>query len=93
MPKPGGTSARGYGPAHRRLRAKLAPSVDAGLVDCWRCGQRIQVGQAWDLGHDDNDRSIYRGPEHAGPCNRHAAALKANANRARPTMLVAVDDW
>jgi hypothetical protein len=33
------------------------------------------------LGHDDHDRSIYRGPEHAGRCNRAAAARVGNQRR------------
>lgn len=68
------TTDRGYGAAHQRERAKWKPKVDAGVVDCWRCGKRIKpdptlTGDGWDLGHDDNDRSIYRGPEHS-TCNR-----------------------
>jgi hypothetical protein len=58
----------------------LAPLVAAGVVDCWRCGRRIEPGQAWDLGHDDVDRSRWRGPEHAS-CNRRAAAERVNAAR------------
>ena len=34
---------------------------------------------AWDLGHDDYDRSIYRGPEHAR-CNRSAAASRGQSD-------------
>lgn len=73
MPSNGTTSQRGYGGAHRKLRARLAPQVNAGLVDCWRCGQRIERGSAWDLGHDDRDRSKYKGPEHVS-CNRSHGA-------------------
>lgn len=65
----GTPSARGYGTAHRRLRTRWAPRVAAGLVDCWRCGRRISPLEPWDLGHDDNNRATYRGPEHAA-CNR-----------------------
>jgi len=60
---------RKWGRPHRRVRAEWEPLVAAGQVDCWRCGKRIQPGQPWDLGHDDNDRSVYRGPE-CIPCNR-----------------------
>jgi hypothetical protein len=31
--------------------------VEAGLVDCARCGQRILVGEEWDLGHDGTTTS------------------------------------
>jgi hypothetical protein len=62
------TAARGYGRAHQLLRARWAPRVAAGGVDCWRCGQPIRADEDWHLGHDDHDRTIYRGPEHVG-CN------------------------
>jgi hypothetical protein len=77
-----GTRAeRGYGPEHRKLRAKWAPRVATGTVVCWRCLTPIAKGEAWDLGHDDEDRNVYRGPEHAGRCNRASAARKGNASR------------
>lgn len=63
--------ARGYGKRHRKLRAALAPQVEAGEAVCWRCQKLIVPGTPWDLGHDDNDRSVYRGPEHR-KCNRRA---------------------
>lgn len=75
------TAARGYGAQHQGKRAALAPTVDAGLAVCWRCGRPITPGTPWDLGHDDTDRTVYRGPEHRGPCNRAAGARKANARR------------
>ena len=69
-----GTKAqRGYGRDHDRLRRALAPIVEAGRATCWRCGLPIQPGDPWDLGHDDYNRSITRGPEHAYTCNRSAA--------------------
>lgn len=74
------TAARGYGSRHQALRKEWAPLVDAGHVTCWRCGQPITPGQAWDLGHDDHDRSIYRGPEHRGP-NRATAGRRPRRRR------------
>lgn len=65
------TSQRGYGPAHQRLRARIDEVVQRGEATCWRCGRWIKPGSPWDLGHDDNDRSQYKGPEHA-KCNRGA---------------------
>lgn len=62
------TTSRGYGAAHQALRAKWRTKVEAGLVDCARCGVRIEPGQPWDLGHTD-DRSGYNGPE-CRTCNR-----------------------
>ena len=47
------SSQRGYGYRHQVIRKRLAPNVNAGLVDCWRCGQRIEEGEPWDLGHVD----------------------------------------
>ena len=67
------STRRGYGSAHQRLRRALAPIVQAGRATCWRCGQPIKPTDAWDLGHDDQDRAITRGPEHAYKCNRSAA--------------------
>jgi len=65
----GRTSARGYGRRHQLLRARWAPIVATGTVDCARCHQRIPPGAPWDLGHDDTDRRRYTGPEHPA-CNR-----------------------
>lgn len=82
MPRRGNTTARGYGSHHQRTRAQWAPHVAAGLVDCWRCGKRIPPGAPWDLGHDDHNRAIYRGPEHRG-CNR-ATAGRSTEPQGRP---------
>jgi hypothetical protein len=77
-----GTPAeRGYDAQHRALRKTWAVKVKAGGVRCWRCGEPIAPTEAWDLGHDDEDRTVYRGPEHAGRCNRAAGARKGNAGR------------
>lgn len=83
----GSTPQRGYGYRHRQMRAGWQRRIDAGEdVRCWRCGEPI-TGQDWDLGHDDNDRSIYRGPECVGG-NRRAGSLKANRVRwAKPADL------
>ncbi len=82
------TSARGYGHAHRKLRAQVAQQVERGEATCWRCGHALLPGEPFDLGHDDHDRSIYRGPEHRHrtpwcPGNRAAAAIKGNRARAK----------
>ena len=83
------TTARGYGAAHQQQRRHWAPTVNAGRATCWRCGQPIHPGTPWDLGHDDHDRTKYRGPEHTH-CNRSAAGRKGNARqRSRRTRLKA----
>lgn len=69
MPRSGSTSARGYGTPHQAKRKQLAPIVAAGRAVCWRCGFPIHPNEPWDLGHDDDDRRVYRGPEHRA-CNR-----------------------
>lgn len=67
------TSQRGYGPAHVRLRNEYQAKLDSGItLYCWRCDKPIDPTR-WDLGHDDNDRGTYRGPE-CVPCNRSSAA-------------------
>lgn len=83
----GSTVARGYGHDHRRRRAQWVPLVKAGGVRCWRCGHPIVhdprlIGGGWDLGHDDEDRSRYRGPEHL-KCNRGAGARRGNRSPLR----------
>jgi len=81
---------RGYDARHRRLRHKVKREVEAGQAYCWRCLEEgktreqawIAPGSEWDLGHDDRDRSVYRGAEHAF-CNRRTKAHQPP--RKRPT--------
>ena len=93
MSVPGNTTQRGYGYTHQQQRKRWAPTVQRGEVICARYGQPgypdcpglIHPGQAWDLGHDDWDRTVYTGPEHM-QCNRRAGALKARGkSKARGT--------
>lgn len=59
---------RGYDAPHDRLRADYQSRMDAGeAFMCWRCTRPIDPA-AWHLGHDDEDRTKYRGPE-CEPCN------------------------
>jgi hypothetical protein len=67
----------GYGASHVAARKRWAVKVAAGEVACWRCGRTIAPGAPWDLGHDEHDRTITRGPEHQ-LCNRQAGARKGN---------------
>lgn len=74
-----GTKAdRGYGRDYQAERKRWAPIVATGTVTCWRCGQLITATEPWDQGHDDNDRTVIRGPEHAYRCNRAAAGRSAH---------------
>lgn len=79
------TKDRGYHGRHDRERRRWAPRVNAGLVDCWRCGRPIEPGADWDLGHNE-DRTGWEGPEHPR-CNRSVGgrngALVTNAMRSQ----------
>lgn len=76
--KRGSATARGYGRRHVAERNRWRPIVEAGGATCWRCGRPIDPSEPWDLGHDDNDRSKYKGPEHP-LCNRRTSGRKTNA--------------
>ena len=71
-------TARGYDAAHQRESRQWKRRIrDGQLVICWRCGEPITDADDCDLGHDDEDHSIVRGPEHARGCNRSAAGRKS----------------
>jgi hypothetical protein len=77
--------SRGYGAAHRKLRAGVARVVEAGEAVCARCGRPIRAGEDWDLDHS-TDRTGYLGPSHRS-CNRQAGARNGAAvtnGRRRP---------
>jgi hypothetical protein len=77
----GKTWAKGYDTTHKLLRKQWAPLVATGEVRCWRCREFIAPGEPWDLGHDDHDRTLYRGPE-CRKCNRSTAARNGADQRA-----------
>jgi hypothetical protein len=90
------TAERGYNATHKAERARWVPKIKAGGVMCARqgptcIGQPIAPDQDWDLGHDDEDRSKYNGPE-CVPCNRRAGGLNGAAvtNSAKA---MTVRDW
>ena len=70
--------AKRYGSAYKKVRDLWKIKVDRGEVWCSRptCGKWIAPGAPWDLGHDDDDPSVIRGPEHR-KCNRSTATHKA----------------
>lgn len=85
-----GTTARGYGQAHRNIRASLLNAWKPG-DPCARCGQpmwyrwmRDKHGRkisAIDLGHLDGDKTRYQGLEHATQCNRAAGGRRSGQLR------------
>jgi len=89
----GSTSRRGYGTKHQRIRASWSPKVAAGLVNCARCGQPIEPGRPWDLGHTD-DRAGWTGPEHR-VCNRRVGGRNGAAvtNAARGKTVRTSRNW
>jgi hypothetical protein len=62
-----------YGAQHRSLRKRPAPMVEAGECVCPKCGKRIEPGEPFDLGHQDNGG---RAPEHRR-CNRATVYKRA----------------
>lgn len=77
--------------SHRKERARLAPTVDAGHAHCTeaRClevedgGTRwIPPGTPWDLAHD-RDTGTYLGPAHQR-CNRAEGAHHGNHTNQPP---------
>lgn len=59
---------------HRRIRKIVEPVVASGQATCARCGEVIEPGTPWDLGHlEGGNRNAIAGPEHQA-CNRRAGA-------------------
>ena len=78
--KPRGATTRdGWGHAHQRRRASLAPSANAGKATCCRCHQPIHAGEDWHLDRSE-DRTSYIGVSHAS-CNLAAGADKVRGQR------------
>lgn len=79
---------RGYDAAYDAARLDWERRLANGeRVLCWRCLAEdgietvIHPDTPWDLGHDDDDRSVLRGPECRGP-NRATSSRRASAWRA-----------
>lgn len=100
----GRTTRLGYGHAHQQERARLVPIVAQGNTTCTRHGHPQfpncpglipahdprDAASMWELGHDDEDKSRYTGPEHKN-CNRRAGGLK-RIGRLNPSQPV-IRDW
>lgn len=72
----GTSTERGYDASHQRLRAWWQRKLDKGeTIKCWRCDDPINP-TAWHLGHDDHDRTVYRGPE-CVRCNTATASRRS----------------
>ena len=64
---------RGYDAKHGQLKREYQGDMDSGVVfTCWRCLEPVDPKQ-WCLGHCDDDRSRYHGPEHPA-CNYATAS-------------------
>jgi hypothetical protein len=75
---------RGYDAAYDATRRDYQRRLDQGeRIWCWRCPELdrpphlIEPGSDWQLGHDNHDRTIIRGPQ----C---AATNEATAGAPRP---------
>ena len=71
---------RGYGQAHRSLRADWQRRIDAGeVVTCATCPTPITAATVWQLGHD-HVRGGYLGPQ-CVPCNAVEAGRRGRATQ------------
>jgi hypothetical protein len=83
--------ARGYGAAHRSMRAQYARLVEAGGATCARCHRPISAGEPFDLDHSP-DRTSYLGVSHRR-CNRVAGARNGAAVTNQVHRLVSSREW
>lgn len=60
---------------HQQMRVQWEAAVRTGKAECWRCGKALAPTELFDLGHDDDDRTRYRGPE-CRPCNRSTSTRR-----------------
>lgn len=75
---------RGYDAAHEHLRFDYQRRINQGeRFTCWRCGQPIDP-RNWTLGHCDDDRTTYHGPE-CPPCDYATAGRTRCPHPSHPT--------
>lgn len=74
----GPRQARGYDRAHDAERRRWQAELAIRPIQCARCGQPINPGEPFDLGHTD-DRTGWTGPEHPR-CNRAAGGRAAHGD-------------
>lgn len=60
---------------HQRMRTQWEAAVATGKAECWRCSEPLAPDQPFDVGHDDHDRNVYRGPE-CLKCNRSTSTRR-----------------
>lgn len=77
----GRTSRAGYGARHQRLRRELAPLVDAGMMRCGRCGDRIRPGTPWQLDHLDHPLAHQLGLYRANPASHRRCNIASAQGR------------
>lgn len=88
------SSQRGYDKAHKQLKARLQPTIDAGLGICCELvclypSRAIPAGtKKWDLAHDRRQPGTYLGPAHT-KCNRSEGATYGNRLRGKPKRYIA----
>jgi hypothetical protein len=68
-----------YNVVHKKTRARVRRTVDAGTASCVRCGQPILPGSDWDLDHNDDGRG-HLGPAHRW-CNRSVGGRRGQQRR------------
>lgn len=74
---------RGYDRAYDRLRRNYQIRMEAGEVfECWRCAELGKPHAVdpddWHLGHDNDDRSVVRGPQ-CSTSNLNTAPISPDA--------------
>ena len=68
---------RGYDAEYDAQRRAWQRRMNQGsTIKCWRCDEPIDP-EHWHLGHDDDDRTVIRGPE-CPSCNLAAAGRSSH---------------